>query len=106
MAHSRTVIRATAGNARGPSAALTRANSLIVAESQGELFLTAFCAMLDTDSGRLVYANAGHNRPLWLQAGADQFQIAGAGQCGGDTAAARRRGSALPFVRHAKDKSP
>ena len=74
MAHSRTVIRTTARSGKSPSASLMRANSLIVEESQGELFLTAFYAMLDTRSGRLVYANAGHNRPLWLQAGADQFQ--------------------------------
>ncbi|MFC2029444.1 SpoIIE family protein phosphatase [Chloroflexota bacterium] len=74
MAHSRTVIRATARDGRSPSAALSRANSLIVEEGQGELFLTAFYATLDPHSGRLVYANAGHNRPLWLQAGADQLQ--------------------------------
>jgi sigma-B regulation protein RsbU (phosphoserine phosphatase) len=68
MALSRTVIRTAAADGRGPGAALTLANSVIEKDSQAGLFVTAFYATLDTDSGRMVYANAGHNRPLWLRA--------------------------------------
>jgi sigma-B regulation protein RsbU (phosphoserine phosphatase) len=66
MALSRTIIRASALNGRGPAAALVRANELILEDSRSDLFLTAFYAVLDTHTGRLVYANAGHNPPLWL----------------------------------------
>jgi sigma-B regulation protein RsbU (phosphoserine phosphatase) len=68
MALSRTVIRTATADGRGPGPALSLANSVIQKDSQAGLFVTAFYAMLDTASGRLVYANAGHNRPLWLRA--------------------------------------
>jgi len=74
MALSRSVIRATAIDGRGPAATLTQANGLILKDSQGSLFVTAFYAVLDTGTGQLTYANAGHNRTLWRQAGTGQVQ--------------------------------
>lgn len=68
MALSRTIIRTTALNSRGPAAALMRANDLILKDSPSDMFLTACYATLDLDTGRLIYANAGHNRPLWYHA--------------------------------------
>jgi serine phosphatase RsbU (regulator of sigma subunit) len=73
MALSRTVVRTAAADGRSPSAALTLANELILKDSRGGLFVTAFYAVLDTE-GRLAYANAGHNRPLWLRSGTGQIQ--------------------------------
>jgi serine phosphatase RsbU (regulator of sigma subunit) len=73
MALSRTVVRTAAADGRDPSAALTLANEMILKDSRGGLFVTAFYAVLET-SGRLTYANAGHNRPLWLQVGTGQIQ--------------------------------
>ena len=67
MALSRTMIRTSALAGRSPAAALLWANQLILNDSQGDLFLTAFYAELDTRTGRLTYANAGHHRPLWWQ---------------------------------------
>jgi sigma-B regulation protein RsbU (phosphoserine phosphatase) len=73
MALSRTVVRTAAADGRSPSAALTLANELILKDSRGDLFVTAFYAALDP-SGRLTYANAGHNRPLWLRSRTGQIE--------------------------------
>jgi len=68
MAFSRTAIRSEAMNGRSPATILQRANRLIVRDIRYRLFLSAFYATLDTRSGRLTYANGGHNWPLWRQA--------------------------------------
>lgn len=74
MALSRTTIRNVAIGDRTPAAALEKANKFILSDSQTDLFLTAFYAALDLDSGRLVYCNAGHNPPLWLHARSNELQ--------------------------------
>ncbi len=74
MALSRTVIRTTAFSGRRPAAALVRANELILNDSWAEMFLSAFYATLDTQTGHLVYANAGHNRPLWRRAASGECE--------------------------------
>jgi sigma-B regulation protein RsbU (phosphoserine phosphatase) len=74
MALCRTVIRTTALSGRSPASALMRANTLILQDSQSDLFLSAVYAKIDTDTGRLIFCNAGHNRPLWLRAGRDKFE--------------------------------
>jgi serine phosphatase RsbU (regulator of sigma subunit) len=80
MARTSTMIRAAALEGASPSAALTRANDLILRDRRSELFLTAFYAALDPASGRLEYADAGHNRPLWLRSGTGQLrELAGRG---------------------------
>jgi serine phosphatase RsbU (regulator of sigma subunit) len=68
MAFSRTVIRNEAMNGRSPATILQRANHLITQDIHSGLFLSAFYAVLDTNNGQLVYANGGHNQPLWFQA--------------------------------------
>jgi sigma-B regulation protein RsbU (phosphoserine phosphatase) len=74
MAVSRTIIRAESMTGRNPAAVLQRANRLIVQDSRARLFLSAFYATLDIGSGRLVYANGGHDWPLWLQAATGKCQ--------------------------------
>jgi len=68
MAMSRTNIRSAALSGRSPSEALKRANELILNDSQADVFLTAIYAMLDPETGKLTYANGGHNRPLFIEA--------------------------------------
>ena len=41
-----------------------RANSIILGDSQSDMFLTACYVTVDLTSGRCVLANGGHNRPL------------------------------------------
>lgn len=80
MALSRAILRAVAREGLGPAKALTRANEQILEVSQSNLFLTAFYAMLEAESGKLVFANAGHNPPLWLQAATGEMRpLAAAG---------------------------
>lgn len=74
MALSRTMVRTAAADGRSPSAALGLANELIMKHSRTDLFVTAFYARLDTHSGRLTYANAGHERPLLRQSSSGEIQ--------------------------------
>ncbi|MCC6904964.1 MAG: SpoIIE family protein phosphatase [Anaerolineae bacterium] len=68
MALSRTLIRSTGMSGRTPGPALERASELIQTDSRSDLFLSAVFGLLDTATGRLVYANAGHNPPILLRA--------------------------------------
>jgi len=74
MAFGRTVIRMESMTGRNPAAVLERANRRILEDGRSRLLLTAFYATLDTHSGRLLYANGGHNWPLWLQSATGECQ--------------------------------
>jgi sigma-B regulation protein RsbU (phosphoserine phosphatase) len=74
MARGSTMIRTTALAKRSPRAALSLANRLMMQGRKADLFLTAFYAVLDTESGHLTYTNAGHNPPLWFRYGKGQIQ--------------------------------
>ena len=69
MAHSRAMIRAATQTLPGPAATLAEANVQIARDNHAMLFVSAFYAVLDTTTGRLTFANAGHNVPLLLRAG-------------------------------------
>jgi serine phosphatase RsbU (regulator of sigma subunit) len=74
MAVGGTVIRTIALGQQSPSEVLIGANPIVLKNSHSDLFLTAFYAVLEPASGRLVYANAGHNRPLLQQAATGGIQ--------------------------------
>jgi serine phosphatase RsbU (regulator of sigma subunit)/anti-sigma regulatory factor (Ser/Thr protein kinase) len=63
MATTHSVLRAEAPRLVAPSDVLTRANELLVAEMPAHMFVTCLYAVLDPATGRLRYANAGHNVP-------------------------------------------
>src|SRR5215208_5259940 len=46
-----------------PGEVLTRVNETLVVRIPPNMFVTCFYAILEPDSGRLIYANAGHNLP-------------------------------------------
>jgi sigma-B regulation protein RsbU (phosphoserine phosphatase) len=75
MAASGTIIRATALAERSPAAVLMQANELLRQSSRSGLFLTGLYAELHSNSGRLIYANAGHNWPLWYQSATGRIQM-------------------------------
>jgi sigma-B regulation protein RsbU (phosphoserine phosphatase) len=66
MALSRTTLRGVTHSLSEPAAALEMVNRLIYEEQQSDLFLTAFYGVLDPATGRLTFANGGHNPPLLI----------------------------------------
>ncbi|HSF83476.1 MAG TPA: SpoIIE family protein phosphatase [Anaerolineales bacterium] len=68
MTLSRTMIRIAALTGRPPAQVLRQANEWIIRDGRAALFLTVFYAIIDTQTGEVVFSNAGHNPPLLLQA--------------------------------------
>lgn len=64
MAHSRAMIRGAAQTNPGPAETLSEANVQIARDNHAMLFVSAFYTVLDMSTGRLVFANAGHNLPF------------------------------------------
>jgi serine phosphatase RsbU (regulator of sigma subunit) len=69
MTVSRTLIRAFGQTYSDPASVLKYVNNLLVGDTPGGLFVTAIFAILDLQSGELIYANAGHNLPLLFTPG-------------------------------------
>lgn len=67
MALTRTLVRAAVSAGGSPAQALCRVNDLLMPDTRQGMFVTAVYAVLDPQSGQLVYANAGHNPPLCLR---------------------------------------
>ncbi len=63
MAISRTLLRSTALFERSPAGCIRRLNDLLAMENEQMLFVTLFYGVLDLNSGRMTYVNAGHNPP-------------------------------------------
>src|ERR671915_255304 len=69
MATTRTMLRASAQRLDSPGEVLKRVNDVIVRDIPPNMFITCLYAILDPESGRLVYANAGHDLPYRRRAG-------------------------------------
>jgi sigma-B regulation protein RsbU (phosphoserine phosphatase) len=61
-----TMARYTLTAESDPGAALSRINALLESHNPQTMFVTLFMALYDPASGRLDYANGGHNPPLLL----------------------------------------
>jgi serine phosphatase RsbU (regulator of sigma subunit) len=66
MSLTRTLVHAAAYETDSPAQALRRVNDLLIPDTQQGMFVTAVYVVLYPETGKLVYANAGHNPPLWL----------------------------------------
>jgi serine phosphatase RsbU (regulator of sigma subunit) len=69
MALSRSLIRAEATAGASPATVLSNVNRLLLELGEQGMFVTVFYAVLDTVSGQLTYARAGHDYPLLLRDG-------------------------------------
>jgi serine phosphatase RsbU (regulator of sigma subunit)/predicted ester cyclase len=63
MANTQSILRAIARTSPAPGQLLAQANEVLWSYIPPNVFATCFCGVLDPDSGRLTYANAGHNPP-------------------------------------------
>src|ERR671917_683345 len=61
MAAARSMLRAVAQSSESPGEVLKRANDALVADIPPNMFITCFYAVLDPETGRLRFANAGHD---------------------------------------------
>ncbi len=52
-----------------PALVLQRANSMLCENNEDEMFVTVWLGILEISSGKLTYANAGHEKPLFLRKG-------------------------------------
>ena len=74
MALSRTLIRTYAiefDDEPHPDVVFFAANGRILQDARANLFITAFYGILDTKTGLMTYANAGHNPPYLLRSQED-----------------------------------
>jgi predicted ester cyclase len=81
MATTRTMLRAAAQRLDTPGEVLKRVNDVLVQEIPPNMFVTCLYAILERESGRLVYANAGHDLPYRRRArrseGAEELRARG-----------------------------
>lgn len=79
MAMVRGLIRSLAPAAPDPGILFTRVNQELVRYASTGMFVTLFCAFLDAQAGKIVYANAGHNPPLVVRPGKHVERLAPTG---------------------------
>ena len=78
MATTHSILRAEAPRLIAPSDVLTRVNELLVDEMPAHMFVTCLYAVLNPATGRLRYANAGHNVPyVSTEAGVTELRATG-----------------------------
>src|SRR5215204_5563090 len=82
MATTRTMLRASAQRLDSPGEVLKRVNDVMVPDIPPNMFVTCLYAILDPATGRLHYANAGHDLPYRRRAsggagGAEELRATG-----------------------------
>ncbi|MBI3928357.1 MAG: SpoIIE family protein phosphatase [Armatimonadetes bacterium] len=63
MAVTKTLFKATATRGLSIAEVMTRVNRELCEDNDSGMFVTAFCALLDTRTGSMEYSNGGHNLP-------------------------------------------
>jgi len=69
MMVSKTLLKTEALRKGTTAEILTGVNSLLYPDNDSMMFVTIFCAILNTETGELSYSSAGHNPPLLCVAG-------------------------------------
>jgi serine phosphatase RsbU (regulator of sigma subunit) len=66
MAVTRTLFRTTASKVSRPDEILSLLNRELCRDNDSCMFVTVFCAVLDTRTGEVEYSNGGHNLPYFI----------------------------------------
>ena len=78
MATTRSILRSAAQVELTPGKVLERANDLLFPDIPPRMFVTCFYAILDPQSGKLRYANAGHDLPYrWCEGEVTELRATG-----------------------------
>jgi sigma-B regulation protein RsbU (phosphoserine phosphatase) len=73
MMVAKTLLKTEGQRLRSPERILASVNDLLAADNERCMFATVFCGILDVRTGEVRYANAGHNPPLVVGAGAVRY---------------------------------
>ena len=68
MMSSRTLLKGASIGSTGPGGVLREVNDLLNEDNEASMFVTIFYAEFDPESGEFIYANGGHNPPLFVRA--------------------------------------
>ena len=68
MMSSRTLLKGASIGSTGPGEVLREVNDLLNEDNEASMFVTIFYAEFDPESGEFIYANGGHNPPLYVRA--------------------------------------
>ena len=68
MMSSRTLLKGASIGSRGPGEVLREVNDLLNEDNEASMFVTIFYAEFYPESGEFIYANGGHNPPLYVRA--------------------------------------
>ena len=79
MALTKTQIKASSSRRRTPGDILFRANNDLCHENESSMFCTLFYGIMNTETGEVTYANAGHNPPYIIEKGVEPVQIESTG---------------------------
>lgn len=71
MMIAKTLLKNVAAEKLPPHEILFKVNNILAIDNDACMFATVICGILDTETGELEFANAGHNPPLLHQSGRD-----------------------------------
>ena len=75
MAVTKTLIKSRAANDLSPASILSHVNTELSHRNESCMFVTIFLAILDLETGEMVYTNAGHNPPYLQRAGGELVRL-------------------------------
>lgn len=75
MMRSKTAIRGFAESGYQPAEILRRANNSLCEGNDAEMFVTVWIGIIDLSTGKMSYANAGHEHPVIMREGGDYEYI-------------------------------
>ena len=77
MAVTKTMIKSKAADDYSTASIITQVNDELSKDNKSYMFVTLFICILNVDTGKMIFTNAGHNPPYIIrQAGKDQERLA------------------------------